>query len=232
MQDSAGEPETGDPVRHRLVPSPSAPSGQGSARSAHETIAGALQLLRRERQLSQSAADRRGDEAGLVQVVVSSQPAPACHLGTVRGSSRSTSTPASPDHGPNLGPVTTSRLHRGAGWWKSPCPDLERARVGNCPGLLDSGFSGGSDVREPPVMTNPRGISGRRHRRGAERYTRSRPPALIWVVLFNGTGRLRAGIAPVTAGGTGPPEKYSAPPTHALRRLRAEEVGQHEEQIP
>ena len=51
VQDSAGEPETGDPVRHRLVPSPSAPSGPGSARGAHETIAGPLQLLRRERQL-------------------------------------------------------------------------------------------------------------------------------------------------------------------------------------
>ena len=52
VQDSAGEPTTGDPVRHRLVPSPSAPSGKGSARSAHETIARPLQLLRRERKLS------------------------------------------------------------------------------------------------------------------------------------------------------------------------------------
>ena len=26
------------------------------------------------------------------------------------------------------GLVATSRIHGGAGWWKSPCPDLERAR--------------------------------------------------------------------------------------------------------
>jgi len=29
--------------------------------------------------------------------------------------------------------MTTSRLHGGAGWWKSPCPDLERAQGGQLP---------------------------------------------------------------------------------------------------
>jgi len=55
---------------------PAPPAGQksgkglarGSARSAHEAIARPLQLLRCERQPSQSAAPRRFDEAGLIQV--------------------------------------------------------------------------------------------------------------------------------------------------------------------
>ena len=29
------------------------------------------------------------------------------------------------------------RNHGGAGWWKSPCPDLGGPRLGNRPGLLD-----------------------------------------------------------------------------------------------
>ena len=80
----ACEPETGDSVRHGLVPSPSAPSGKGSARGAHEATARPLQLLRRQRELSQPAAARPGGEASLVQVAVSSQPAQTSHLGAVR----------------------------------------------------------------------------------------------------------------------------------------------------
>jgi hypothetical protein len=41
--------------------------------------------------------------------------------------SRSTSTT---DHGSDLGFVATSRISGGAGWWKSPCPDLERTPGG------------------------------------------------------------------------------------------------------
>ena len=32
---------------------------------------------------------------------------------------------------------TARRDHGGAGWWKSPCPDLRGPRLGNWPGLLD-----------------------------------------------------------------------------------------------
>src|SRR5437660_4627012 len=32
---------------------------------------------------------------------------------------------------------TASRGHGGAGWWKSPCPDLGGPRLGNRPGLPD-----------------------------------------------------------------------------------------------
>jgi hypothetical protein len=54
-------------------------------------------------------------------------------LGAVRGSAPRLPAPAASDHGPDLGLMTTSRLHGGAGWWKSPCPDLERARGGQLP---------------------------------------------------------------------------------------------------
>jgi hypothetical protein len=39
-------------------------------------------------------------------------------------------TSRSSDHGPDLGFVITSRINGRAGWWKSPCPDLARARGG------------------------------------------------------------------------------------------------------
>jgi len=51
VQDSACAPTTGDSVRRRLVPTLSALAGFGAARCAHETPSGALQLLRRQRQL-------------------------------------------------------------------------------------------------------------------------------------------------------------------------------------
>src|SRR5271154_1863118 len=33
--------------------------------------------------------------------------------------------------------MAASRHRSGAGWWKSPCPDLGGPRLGNRPGLLD-----------------------------------------------------------------------------------------------
>jgi len=55
VQDSKRESKTGDTVDLRLESSPSSPVGQGATRSAQQTTAGSLQLLRRERQLSQFA---------------------------------------------------------------------------------------------------------------------------------------------------------------------------------
>ena len=83
VQDTAGEPETGQAGHLRLVSTPSASAGQGAARRAQSTLARPLQLLRRQWQLSESAATRRSDEAGLVQVAVPSQPAQASQLGEV-----------------------------------------------------------------------------------------------------------------------------------------------------
>jgi hypothetical protein len=116
LQDSQCEPETGDPVRLRLVSSPSPPFGEGSARSAHEAHSGSLQLLRRQRQLSKSAVRRRAGEAILVQVALPSEPAQAPYLGAVRGSASRLPAPKAPDHSPDLGPVATSRISGGAGW--------------------------------------------------------------------------------------------------------------------
>ena len=136
VQDSAGEPETGQAGHLRLVSTPSAPAGGGTARRARSTSARSLQLLRREWQLSESPATRRSDEAGLVQVAVPSQPAQASQLGKVYGSPPTEAFPPPTDHGPDLGCVTTSPIDGRAGWWKSPCPDLARGRGGKPPGLL------------------------------------------------------------------------------------------------
>src|SRR5207248_5373318 len=95
-----------------------------------------LQLLRRAWQFSESAATRRSDEAGLVQVAVPSQPAQASHVGEVYGFPPTEASSPPTDHGPDLGRITTSHTDGRAGWWKSPCPDLARGRGGKPPGLL------------------------------------------------------------------------------------------------
>ncbi len=118
------------------VPTPSASAGEGTARRARSTFARPLQLLRRQRQLSESVAACRSNEAGLVQVVVPSQPAQASHVGEVYGSPPTDASSPPTDHGPDLGCVTTSHINGRAGWWKSPCPDLARGRGGQPPGLL------------------------------------------------------------------------------------------------
>jgi hypothetical protein len=84
--------------------SPPAPLGQGTARSAHETHPGALQLLRRERQLQKSAAGDRAGEAHRVQVALPSEPAQASHVGTVRGPTPRLPAPQASDRGSIWGP--------------------------------------------------------------------------------------------------------------------------------
>src|SRR4029450_1022498 len=74
VQDSASEPETGQAGRLRRVSTPSASAGGGPARRARSTSARPLQVLRRQRQLSESAAARRSDEAGGVQVAGAARP--------------------------------------------------------------------------------------------------------------------------------------------------------------
>ncbi len=133
LQDTQCEPETDHPGRLRLVSSPPTPTGRGSAQSAHEAHPGPFQLLRGERQLSKSAARPRAGRAVLVQVALLSEPAHASHLGAVRGPASRPPAPDASDPDPDLGAVATSLPHGGAGWWKSPCPDLERARGGQLP---------------------------------------------------------------------------------------------------
>src|SRR5262249_24301840 len=141
LQDTPCEPETDHPVRLRLVSPPPTPAGPGSAPSAHEAHPGPLQLLRGERQLPKSAARPRAGEALLVHVALPSEPAQASHLGAVRGPASRFPAPSTSDPGPDLGRLTMSLLHGGAGWWKSPFPDLERARGRRLPpGYSTAGF--------------------------------------------------------------------------------------------
>ena len=161
VQDSAGEPETGQAGHLRLVSTPSASAGGGTARRARSTSARPLQLLRREWQLSVSPAARRSNEAGVVQVAVSSQPAQASQLGEVYGSPPTDASSPPTDHGPDLGWVTTSHIDGRAGWWKSPCPDLARGRGGQPPGLLYKGTSALAHWPRPPE--HPRDTLRRPH---------------------------------------------------------------------
>ena len=160
VQDSAGEPETGQTGHRRLVPTPSASAGEGTARRARSTFARPLQLLRRQRQLSESVAACRSNEAGLVQVVVPSQPAQASHVGEVYGSPPTDASSPPTDHGPDLGCVTTSHINGRAGWWKSPCPDLARGRGGQPPGLLYKASFTPPPDRMPPSAPWPARRSG------------------------------------------------------------------------
>src|SRR4029450_12319692 len=119
-----------------LVSSPSAPTGQGTARRAQSTRARPLQLLRRQRQLSESAAARRSPEGGGGQMAVPSQPAHALDVGEVWRRAPAVPSPPPTDDGPHLGRLATRHINGRAGWWKSPCPDLARGRGGKPPGLL------------------------------------------------------------------------------------------------
>src|SRR5262245_63060261 len=60
----------------------------------------------------------------------------ASELGEVYGSPPTDASSPPTDHGPALGCVATSHISGSAGWWKSPCPDLARGRVGQPLGLL------------------------------------------------------------------------------------------------
>ena len=131
LQDKAGEPQTGQAGPRRRVSSPSAPTGQGPARRAQSTRARPLQLLRRPRQLSASAAARRSHEAGVVPMAVPSQPAHALDVGEVWRRAPAVPSPPPTDDGPHLGRRATSHINGRAGGWKSPCPDSARGRGGN-----------------------------------------------------------------------------------------------------
>lgn len=134
VQDSRCEPEAGDPVRLRLLSTPSTLAGPGTARRALQATPGPLQLLRRERQLSQFAVARRGYEAALVQVAVPSQPTQTPGVGASRGPAPRHAASATPDHRADLGVMTTRHVNGGAGWARGPRPDLARAPAGRLAG--------------------------------------------------------------------------------------------------
>ena len=120
--------------RGRVVSTPPTPAGQRATCRALETYPGPLQLLWRERQLPQSGATGRSDEAELARVASPSKQPIASHVGEIRGAPGALPSAHTSDSRADLGSVATSRISGGAGWWKSPSPDLERALGERSPG--------------------------------------------------------------------------------------------------
>ena len=63
-------------------------------------------------------------------MAASPQPTKTPQLGAVSGPFKGLSASTSPNHGSDLGKMTVSRTSGGAGWWKSPSPDLVGASAG------------------------------------------------------------------------------------------------------
>ena len=97
------------------VSAPSAPTGAGPARSAHETLGRTLQLLRGERQPPKPDQSGLRHDAGLVQMAAPSQPANASHVGAIRQTAGTI--PASPParSGAHMGRVDTRHISGRAG---------------------------------------------------------------------------------------------------------------------
>ena len=134
QQDAEQGPEAIQSNGLRMVSAPPTPTGRGPARSAHETLGRTLQLLRSERQPSKSGPSGSRHATGLAQKAASSQPAHASHVGALQPIVGTLL--ASPAAGcrADMGGVATRHISGGAGWWKSPCPDLVRASGEQSPG--------------------------------------------------------------------------------------------------
>ncbi len=120
-----------------------------------------LQLLWRQWQLSEVATARQGNGAGLVQMASPSEPTSAPQLGAIQDAFGAFSASTAPHCGETLGVVATRHFSGGAGWWKSPCPDLARASREQSLGATlqpdhSSHFSSGSAVQNrcgPPIQS-------------------------------------------------------------------------------
>ena len=139
VQDAEQGPEAIQSNGLRMVSAPPTPTGQGPARSAQETLGRTLPLLRSERQPSKSGPSGSRHATGLAQMAAPSQPAHASHVGAVQPTVGTL--PASPPAGcrADMGGVATRHISGGAGWWKSPCPDLVRASGEQSPGATRPG---------------------------------------------------------------------------------------------
>ena len=142
-----------------MVSAPPTPTGRGPARSAHETLGRTLQLLRSERPPSKSGPSGSRHATGLAQMAAPSQPAYASHVGAVQPIVGTLL--ASPPAGcrADMGGVATRHISGGAGWWKSPCPDLVRASGEQSPGATRRPRQ---DPLRCPERQNGTGESGRR----------------------------------------------------------------------
>ena len=140
QQDAEQGPEAIQSNGLRMVSAPPTPTGRGPARSAHETLGRTLQLLRSERPPSKSGPSGSRHATGLAQMAAPSQPAYASHVGAVQPIVGPLL--ASPPAGcrADMGGVATRHISGGAGWWKSPCPDLVRASGEQSPGATRPPF--------------------------------------------------------------------------------------------
>src|SRR5262249_6034328 len=138
VQDSACASEASHPGRLHLVSGPPARGVSGAARRAPESLTGPLQLLRGQWEPEEFGLPAVARPSGVAQVAVPSQPAGATDVGEVQGDAPRVPSPPPSGHGADLGGrIAARRSHGGAGWWKSPCPDLGGPRLGNWPGLPD-----------------------------------------------------------------------------------------------
>src|SRR5262245_44352351 len=130
VQDAACAARTGDSRRPRLVPPPAPPADCRPAHSARASHSWTLQLLRSEWQQSLFGASAVPCQARVVQVASPSEPTSAAQLEAVYHAAAGLSASLSSGGRAHLGVSSVSRVTGGAGWWKSPCPDLARASAG------------------------------------------------------------------------------------------------------
>jgi hypothetical protein len=112
--------DTGGHVHRRMVSPQPTRADQSAARRAQQTHPGALQLLRRQRELSKSPAAAAGSAAHLVQMALSSEPTNASQFRKDFASYSSAFRSRAPESESEDGPCPTSRISGRAVWWKSP----------------------------------------------------------------------------------------------------------------
>ena len=134
VQDSIVAFTKGDQRRIRLLSSPSTPSGCCATRRSMQTHSGTLQLLWCKWQLPQLGATDRSDGAELDQMASPSKQSITSHMEEVRCHIGAIPPSETPHPRADLGWIATSHTSGGAGWWKSPSPDLERALGERSPG--------------------------------------------------------------------------------------------------
>ena len=116
-----------------LLAAPPASSGEGPARSAHETLGRTLQRLRGERQSPQSGPSGASHAEGLAQMAAPSQPTNASLVGAVQ--SIAGTPPVSPSAGrcADMGGIAARHISGGAGCLNRARTVPWEPRVGNCP---------------------------------------------------------------------------------------------------
>jgi retron-type reverse transcriptase len=145
IQDSWCASWAGNQGRRRVVSKSSPPLGRGAAPGALAQADRALQLLRGERQRPGAAEPALRGGAGMEEVAQPKKSASANGLEAVQGAPPSSPSSGRQDQSADLA-HSVRRPDRRAGWWKTPCPDLARAPVGNGRGYSTIAFRQHSDA--------------------------------------------------------------------------------------